>query len=180
MSRLLLENLLEAIARVLQAPLQGSGTNVGVSRAMSCIFGRLPSESPLDGSADTLGKRLLAFMLFQLFIQLRREHGQQLGIAGNKGTVAVGRSEDDRISSGPEDDGAAEVALNGLRIRARTHKFEAQWRHAGSGTVPRDSKDVSETDVGEDFRLDAVGGSHPNECSTRRRRISWRALPPDK
>jgi hypothetical protein len=70
----LFENLVEAVACVLQTALQRSGTDVELARDI-VDFGPAAGELPLDGGAHTLGESLLPLVLLQFFIKLRGEHG---------------------------------------------------------------------------------------------------------
>jgi hypothetical protein len=71
----LLENLLEAVTRILKATLQRTGANTKLPGHVNHLGA--PARKPsLDSPADTLRKSLLASMLFQLLIELGREHSK--------------------------------------------------------------------------------------------------------
>jgi hypothetical protein len=71
----LLQNLLEAVARLLQATLQGPGTDVEFAGDF-LHFGTTTGKFFLDGGTDTLGEGFLALMPLQFLIELRREDRQ--------------------------------------------------------------------------------------------------------
>src|ERR1700723_2881822 len=111
----------------------------------------------LNGGMDALAKGLLPLVLFQLFIELRREHGQQFGVAGHKWTGSVGGSKHDRVARGSENYPAPEMTFQTFWIGAWSNQFEPKRGQARSGTVARDGQDPGETNIGEDLGLNIIG-----------------------
>ena len=139
----ILKNLLEVVARVLKASLQCSRTDV----KFACDLvnpGTLAGEFSLDSGADPLGESFLHLVTLQLFLKLRREHGQELGVTSDERQSGVRRAEDKSIPCGSEDDGAAEVAFEDPGVRRLACEFKAEWRDPGASTMARDTQHPGE------------------------------------
>src|SRR3984885_7755463 len=160
----LFKDLLEAIACILQAALQGSGTHVEFTGDV-LHFGAVAGKVSLNRGADSLGKGLLVFALFQFLVELRCEHSQELGVAGHEGQSSIRCTKDDRVSGRSEDDGATKVAPENFFVRRPACEFEAQRCQAGSCSVTCDAEHPGEAEVGEDLGLGVVS-EEPTELNT--------------
>ena len=88
---------------------------------------------------------------------MRREHGQQFGVAGHKWTGSVGGSKHDRVARGSENYPAPEMTFQTFWIGAWSNQFEPKRGQARSGTVARDGQYPGETNIGEDLGLNIIG-----------------------
>ena len=114
------------------------------------------SELLLYRYAHTLDKVLVAVLLLQFLLKLRRKHSQKLGIAGDERALSVSGEKHDRVARGSADHGAAEVTLNGLHVRARLHELNAERRETRARAVASDREHPGEAAFDQHRRLDFV------------------------
>lgn len=107
-------------------------------------------------SPDTLGEVFLGAFLLQFLFELRRKERQKLGIAGNERSRGVGRAKYDRILWRSADHRTAEVALDGLHVRARLNELDAPRRNARAGAMASYREHPGEAAFDQHWRLDLV------------------------
>jgi hypothetical protein len=88
-----IENTLEAGACFLQTSLQCSWAGVKVARNILHIRA-LSRQSLLDRSPGKFDEAVLAAMLLEFLLELRRKHFQQFRIPRDEGTRSIGGAED--------------------------------------------------------------------------------------
>ena len=128
-----------------------------MQRVGDVIDGGAPAgEFLLYGHADALDKILVAVLLLQLFLKLRRKHRQKFGIAGNERALGVGGAKYDGVARGSANDGTTKMTLNGLDVRARLHELHAQRRQARTRAEASDREHPGEAAIDQHRRLDLL------------------------
>ena len=111
------QNALEAGPCILQAALERTGADVECAGDVLDVRATA-SEFLLYLFAHRFGEIFFPVLLLQLFVELRRKHGQKFGVAGNELALCISGTKHDGVASGSAHHRTAEVTLNGLRMRS--------------------------------------------------------------
>src|SRR5688572_10897264 len=86
-------------------------------------------------------------------IELRPQHGEQLGIMRHEWPIQVSSTKNHRISAGLEFNAATIMRFEQLPIFWSASQVDSQWRDGVARAAPADAEDPRETKIHQDGRF---------------------------
>jgi len=156
----LFQHLLKTKPRILQPPLQRSRADVKLPRNVLNLR-PTPRQLPLNRRPHSLRKRLFPPASLQLFIELRRQHRQQLRILRNKRDRRIGRPKHNRIPRSTKLNRTSEVPFKRSSMYSGTHQFQPNRRDPCSRPMTCNAKHPRKAKVRKQRRLFTVRKQPP-------------------